>query len=98
MDMNDEMGGQPEEKGYCIKIAVSPDGSMQVGTEEMDDDYEGMQPARSAKQVMQMVMGIIEKGGKMPSPDDDAEFNAGFGKPEKAPMIEKMRPDEEEMT
>lgn len=101
-DMEQETGAPEGEEqaapGFSICIKVGGDGKIMVGSgPDYETAEESAQPAGSAKEAMSMAMAAIQSGGKLPSASDDDEFNAGFGKPEKGPVIDKQRPDDEEM-
>ena len=104
MDMSQDPGDQGGEgaanPGFTICVYVGPDGKMTVGVEPPESPEEnaaegatqGM-PVPNARAALDMVMEVLRNGGKMPDGSGEDEFNKGFGKPQGAPMMDKMKFD-----
>lgn len=84
--------------GYTICMTVTPDGKVMIGTKPAEPEgAEGMKPVASMRDAMSMAMEIYQNDGAMPDGQEDEQFNEGFGKAQKAPMIDKQRVSEEDM-
>lgn len=98
--------------GYEICIQVGADGQISVGVESAD--YEAaeeagaaeagatgaseMKPAANIRDAIQMAMDIYRAGGKVGDDQEAIDFKAGFGKKNKAPIVDRIAEVEEDET
>lgn len=88
--------------GYQITIDVAGDGAISVSSskaaEGTDPAESASAPAKGIREAMQMAMSIYEGDGTMPEPDtSDSDFETGFGKKNKPPVMQKEAIDPDDM-